>query len=417
MTRLNIHVIIIKYLLINIYYNKYYNIIFNNINKYNNKYIYKLLLVINNLYTKYNKDNYSVEELEALFYISYPAIQKDEQEFYSKFFADLKQVAVDENLANDLFAQFQKQDLAEQIAITAVQVSQGQKPFEDLTGIVKLLDMPVEEEQEQTISTSIKEIHNAKQNEKGLRWRLSTLNRSIGSLRRGNFGFIFARPEAGKTTFLASEVTCMGEQTDGNILWVNNEQPGGDVIWRCYNALLGQPTGYLSEHLDEAEQRWLGSIGSRLKFIDNPGITKTQIENLCKKYNPKLIVFDQLDKVHGFDAERYDLVMKAKYQWARELSKHYGPVIGVCQAGGSAENKRYLEMTDVDSSYTAKQGEADWILGIGKLNDAGYERMRYFSICKNKLPGDEDTDPKLRHGKMEVLINEDTARYEDKIRW
>ncbi len=92
-------------------------------------------------------------------------------------------------------------------------------------------------------------------------------------------------------------------------------------------------------------------------------------------------------------------------------------MIGVCQAGGTGENKRYLEMNDIDSSMTAKQGEADWILGIGKVNDAGYERMRYFSICKNKLPGGDETEPALRHGKMEMLINEETARYEDKIRW
>ena len=65
----------------------------------------------------------------------------------------------------------------------------------------------------------------------------------------------------------------------------------------------------------------------------------------------------------------------------------YGPVIGVCQAGGTAEGKRYLDMNDIDSSHTAKQGEADWIIGIGKDNSGGYEKMRYLSILKNKLPG------------------------------
>lgn len=406
---------VINYLLNNIYYNKYYNIILNN-NK-SNKYIYKLLLVLSNLYTKFNKEQFTVDELEVLFHASYPALQRDEAEYFGKLFESLRATVVDPAIADELFKTYQRQALAEQIAFVAVQVAQGKGSFDELTTIVKTAEDDTPVEQDDLISTSIKDIHSAKQNDKGLRWRLGTLNRSIGSLRKGNFGFIFARPEAGKTTFLASEVTCMANQTDGNILWVNNEQPGSDVVWRCYSALLGEGSGYLGAHLDDAEVEWRRQIGDRLKFVDNPGITKAQIDALCKKYNPALIVFDQLDKVHGFDAERYDLLMKAKYQWARELSKKYGPVIGVCQAGGTAENKRYLEMNDIDSSHTAKQGEADWILGIGKVNDAGYESIRYINISKNKLPGDADTDPKLRHAKAEVIINEETARYEDKIRW
>lgn len=412
---MNLYAIIIKLLLNSKYYNNYYNITLNN-NK-NNKYIYKLLLVLSNLYDKFSKEQFTVEELQALFYASYPALQKDEAGYYEEFFKNVYSCVADEAIAAELFESFRKQQLAEQIALQAIAVSQGQKPFESLNELFTPIVNEPDKDVEQLVTTSIKEIHRAKINQPGLSWRCSTLNRSIGRLRKGNFGFIFARPETGKTTFLSSEVTFMGNQTDGNLLWVNNEQPGVDVVSRCYSSLLGLSTAAINQDLDVAEKAWNESLGQRFKFIDNPGITKTQIEAACKRYQPALIVFDQLDKVHGFDAERYDLVLKAKYQWARELSKQYGPVIGVCQAGGSAENKRYLEMTDVDSSYTAKQGEADWIIGIGKVNDAGYERLRYFSICKNKLPGDEETEPSLRHGKFEMLINEETARYEDKLRW
>lgn len=416
MTRLNLHAIIIKLLLNNKYYNKYYNIILNN-NK-NNKYIYKLLLVLKELNNNHPKDLYEPAELLAAFHASYPALQKDEADYFDKFFAAVSESQVDDSIAEDMFRAFYNNVKADEVALLAVQVAQGQKSFEDLTALTKTLEEPLEQQEEAPfITTSILEIHNEKISVPGLRWRLSTLNRAIGSLRRGNFGFIAARPEAGKTTFLASEVTFMGTQTDGNVLWVNNEQPGGDVIWRCYNAYLGKTSAELLEDLPTAELRWNESFGSRLKFIDNPGITKNQIESICKQYDPKLIVFDQLDKVRGFDAERYDLKMKAVYQWARELSKMYGPVIGVCQAGGTAEGKRYLDMNDIDSSHTAKQGEADWIIGIGKDNSGGYEKMRYLSVLKNKLPGDEDTDPKLRHGKLEVIIDEELARYQDKIKW
>ena len=45
-------------------------------------------------------------------------------------------------------------------------------------------------------------LHDSQVATSGLRWRLNWLNKALGSLRKGDFGFIFARPETGKTTFL-----------------------------------------------------------------------------------------------------------------------------------------------------------------------------------------------------------------------
>ena len=70
-------------------------------------------------------------------------------------------------------------------------------------------------------------------------------------------------------------------------------------------------------------------------------------------------------------------------------------------------------MNDVNNSKTGKQGEADFILGIGKVPDEGLETYRYFHLSKNKLQGDPDTEPAMRHGKFEVRIQPDIARYYD----
>jgi hypothetical protein len=138
----------------------------------------------------------------------------------------------------------------------------------------------------------------------------------------------------------------------------------------------------------------------------------SRIETILKNTNPALIIFDQIDKIKGFKADRNDLELKAIYQWAREMAKTYAPVIAVCQANGEAEGKLWLTMDMVDSSKTAKQGEADWIIGIGKEQD-NTSRYRYLNISKNKLLGDEDTLPDLRHGAFKVLIKPDIARYEE----
>jgi hypothetical protein len=101
------------------------------------------------------------------------------------------------------------------------------------------------------------------------------------------------------------------------------------------------------------------------------------------------------------------------YQWARELAKEYAAVLGVCQAGGEAEGEPYLHMGHVSNAKTAKQAEADFILGIGKTHQSGHEYLRYFNISKNKLVGDDDSDPAYRHGRQEILIRPDIARYEE----
>ena len=72
-------------------------------------------------------------------------------------------------------------------------------------------------------------------------------------------------------------------------------------------------------------------------------------------------------------------------------------------------------MSHVAEAKTSKQAEADWILGIGKSNEGGTEDVRFFNISKNKLMGDENTDPELRHGRFDVWIRPQIARYEDII--
>jgi hypothetical protein len=67
----------------------------------------------------------------------------------------------------------------------------------------------------------------------------------------------------------------------------------------------------------------------------------------------------------------------------------------------------------VDEVKTAAQAHADWILGVGKSHQDGYESIRYFHLSKNKLMGGPHSVPALRHGKKEVLIKPDICRYVD----
>ena len=234
-------------------------------------------------------------------------------------------------------------------------------------------------------------------------------------MRKGDFGFLMKRPETGGTAFLASEVSYMLDQTDGTIVWINNEEQDNKVALRVYQAYFGIPLSELTANAARYKALWNEKVGSKFKFFGLEYSSKANIEKINEKYKPTLIVYDQIDKIQGFEADRDDLRLGAIYQWARELCKPYGAAIGVTQADGSAEGVKYLNMSHTANSKTSKAAEADFILGIGKTHNPEQESSRFISICKNKLIGDMDSLPQFRHGHMEVLIKPQIMRYEDVI--
>ena len=307
-----------------------------------------------------------------------------------------------------------------EISLAAYDVTEGKLDPEKMRGLLEGY-LELEQQQEkgeefEFISDDLEELANDTIKKPGLRWRLSTLNQMLGSLRKGDFGFIFARPETGKTTFLASETTFMAEQLDddaGPIIWFNNEEQGDKVKLRCYQAALGCNMTQLFSNLAANRDAYMSKTKGKHKILKEGIISRNMVEKVCKQYKPSLVIFDQIDKIHGFTNDREDLRLGAIYQWARELAKEFCPVIAVCQADGTGEGQKWLTMANVANAKTSKQAEADWIIGIGKISDAGYENLRFLHASKNKLMGDSDSLPDLRHGKKEVLINANIARYED----
>lgn len=337
-----------------------------------------------------------------------------DKEFYESFFENLNNYTPVETTVVALIESLKQKNILQQVSLLAYQVAEGKEEKSKLDSLLLELSNPVESIEEETfVSDDLESLLNDTIKTPGFRWRLDCLNKSIGSLRRGDFGFIFARPETGKTTFLASEVSNFLPQCAGSILWCNNEEQGEKVMLRVYQAYFGVTLEQLYGNVQHYRKAFTEQTGGRFKLYDSAQINRNTVENLCKKLNPSLIIFDQIDKIEGFKAEREDLLLGAKYQWGRELAKQYGPVIGVTQADGSGEGVRYLTMANVANAKTAKQAEADWILGIGAIHDPGWESIRFLNISKNKLMGDTDSDPKLRHGKLQCRIEPTIARYTD----
>ena len=359
----------------------------------------------------------TVDDLSNLYF----STNRSKIDFYTQVFEALRNTDASDYSTTRLISSLKRTRLLREVSIASYEVSEGRGTIN--TVLDKLEDLKEADkagegedgsnESSDFANTDLVELIHTSRSMANLRWRLDSLNKRLGSLRKGNFGFVFARPETGKTTFLASEISFMAAQAETPILWFNNEQEIREVILRCYQAALGVDYPNLLRDLEGNRNRYIEVTKDNIKFKDDASIHWKQVEKICESTKPSLIVFDQIDKIKGFDNDREDLRLGAIYIWARELAKRYAPVIGICQADGNGEGQRWLSMANVANAKTSKQAEADWILGIGKLNEAGYDNLRYLHLSKNKLLGDEDSDPKLRHDRWETLLEPEIGRYRD----
>ena len=259
----------------------------------------------------------------------------------------------------------------------------------------------------------------------GYEWRLDVLNRSLGPLRTGNFIIVAARVEVGKTTFLASEVSYLAQQLpkDRPVVWVNNEEESSVVFFRIVQAALGKESKDIiadSKAAMDAYTTLMGGNKNKIRVTKDMNNVR-DLETLFREVNPGLIVFDQLDKVDGFNKpdDREDLKLGKIYKWARELARSYGPVIAASQLSATAVDLKdppFIGLDALRGSKTDKPGEADAVVTIGKYKEPKSpeeEMIRTINVPKNKLPGGGPKHMESeRHGQFLVTIDPMRARYE-----
>lgn len=247
----------------------------------------------------------------------------------------------------------------------------------------------------------------------GVKWRLDCLNEGLGDLRQGDLVIFGARPDTGKTTWLASEATHIAEQLlpEKHVLWINNEEEGNKVFSRIIQSTLGIKTATMEANIPKALEEYEKRMGrmDKIVMLNKADVNVKDVDALLEKYPVGLIIFDQLWKVHGFEAEAGSEVMRQTllFNWAREKAKLHAPVLAVHQADGNAEGLKWIDMSKLYGSKTGIQGEADAIITMGRLPDTG--NTRYLYLPKNKLKG--GSDPASRNGRWEIEIEPDIARF------
>ncbi len=342
---------------------------------------------------------------------------------FAQFAAIIKRVIVDcdQSTRNGLMQDLQEIGLATKVANLAEQYAAGDLP-DISTHIGEAIDtykMSIGIKLAHWIDDDINDLLQDEQNQAGLKWRLGTLNRSMRPLRGGDFGIIAGRPDKGKTTFLASEVTFMASQLepDQNILWLNNEGPGTRIIPRMYQSALGINMHDILKMSTENTlvDAYRGLVGrlDRIRVTDIHGWQISQVEALVEQSNAGLVIFDMVDNIRGFGNEsRTDLVLEKMYQRVRELCVKYNFVgLATSQISNEGDGEMFPTLGMLKDSKTGKQGACDFQLMIGASNDPNLQSARWLSLPKNKLrtsfgPGDP---------REEVLFKPMLARYEDVV--
>jgi replicative DNA helicase len=333
------------------------------------------------------------------------SLPEPDEEQAENILAELSEIRMMTKLAN-LADQHQQGDLSDAFA----QIQQAFDEHRQRLGVkaAEYIDIPIAELMQDEFD------------DVGIEWRLLCLRDSMRGLRPGDFGIIAGRPDKGKTSFIASEVTHMAPQLpeDKNVVWLNNEGPGKRIITRLYQAALNLSMNEMKE-MQAANDRALvdnyrTQVGGRLdkiRVLDVHGMNTGQVESLIDRNNAGLIVYDMIDNIRGFgDQPRTDLVLEKMYQWAREISVKYECVgLATSQISAEGDGLQFPTLSMLKDSKTGKQGACDFQLMIGASNDIGLAGSRFIGLPKNKLRrADAPGDPRA-----EVIFDGIRSRYRD----
>lgn len=250
----------------------------------------------------------------------------------------------------------------------------------------------------------------------GFTWPIQYFNEAFGPAEPGTMVLFGARPEVGKTAMLAHVVTHMSTQTDRPVLVILNEEPTPAAKSRYVQSLLGKTRNDIQQDimlsLSEIKNKLGVEFNERFKFYHNPSLTIEDIAGIAERWNPGIIVCDQLRNVqirgkYGTDVER----LKQLYESSRRLaSKHNSVFFTVHQARGDAEGVQYISGNQLEGCQTEVQGSLDIQVMIGKDNDPMNDHIRYFNIVKNKSRG--CTDEAKRHGRGTLSLDRMIVRFQ-----
>lgn len=275
------------------------------------------------------------------------------------------------------------------------------------------------------IDTHIDDLLKEVSDDKGIKFRrIAVLREGILGLQGGASLGLGARPDKGKTSFIADVITDWAPQcvsffgADRPILWLCNEGSGKRIVPRIYQAALGLDLNEIiamsnAGTLMPAYEKAIGATAQYIRVKDAHGMSLAQIEQVVEAMRPSVVVFDMIANVRlgrssggGNKADEVEQL----WQGVREMAvlKDFIAVSTV-QVSVEGDNMLYPSYTALKDSKTAVQGATDIIIMLGSLNNPDMATLRGVSTPKNKfgVPG------KPSHVQAEVYFDGSRCRFND----
>lgn len=340
-------------------------------------------------FQKFPEDDINFDAFSGFFHhVQSHKIKTEDRQKYDSLFQRLKNTQLS-GISGELMAKYREQQVADAVK-TAIE---GHQSIEHWQG---LIDTHLAKEGRQVnnlefVDMNLKQALTETDPTGGYQWRLSELNRTLGTILPWTFGVVAARPNGGKSSFLVSELTYVAQQLqdDECILWLNNENKGIRIVPRLYCAMLGATRDEIEKNQIQAITKFNQMGGNRIKILDIQQQNYKAIEHLTKRLKPRMIIIDMLDNVKGFEGKKHETVdapVERLYQWALELScVNNCTVIGTSQMNFQGEDQAYPPMSVLKASTTGKQGAASWILMIGQRIGPEFANVRFLSAPKSKF--------------------------------
>ena len=362
-----------------------------------------ILDVVAQCHRDYARD-ITTEEVLAVHREKYPALTDTARKKVERDIVALDKIAIGDDIALDVIHSFWKRTKAKTIGEEALEIYLGNK--KDVGGLLRNINEL--NENDTRISESYTLVEDGIEdllkyvNEKPEFEFPPRIQPSIHGINRGNLGIIFARPEAGKTTFcawLAANYISKGYK----VAYWANEEIAKVVKTRIVLSYMRSSPAEAKEKMDEVKDKFVNEIRPNLYMLDSVGTSIQEIEEFTTRNEVDIVFIDQLDKVR-IDAEfsRGDERLKELYCRAREIAKRNNVAVwAVSQANYEAHGRSEIDYSMLDSSRTGKAGEADIIIGIGVAEEENYRTIK---VSKNKVNG--------WHGSIVMYMDRERVLYE-----
>jgi hypothetical protein len=368
------------------FYNRAKSLIPNNYFEGEGREIYKVIVA---LHDKFNSDLNVRDVKEYLFETT--KITTAQKTIYGNIFDILEKVAVtNPEISLDILHKLYKKSIAYEIGEIVADIVNGvDRPLSEIEAVFARAKMDPTEPVG-TVTNDIGELLKWNDPSRRYAYGIPSVQERLGGAGPGHLLGVFARPDTGKSSFVAC--LAAGYARDGHIVdYFGNEEPGQKLSLNLLRAATHLTDGDLWANYRKgivSYEEW-DAIKDKIRVHDVVGYSVEALNDYLKSTQSNVVVADQIDKFQ-IDGRYENSTQKYKdiYVYTREIAKGRGVLmLDVCQAGAEAQGRRTVTYDMMDGSKTGKAGELDVAIGIGVNNTAVDDMVRYLTISKNKING------------------------------